>query len=113
MSSEPACRTVASASRVTFRHRDGDDRLLTLRSPLSKRRGDISRGTALLQPGCPIYREDTFAAGKCFSPLHCEGRGNRAVRFARSRRKLVATLSQGVPRFAPKLFSVDRTGRED
>ncbi len=30
-----------------------------------------------------------------------------------SRRRLVATLSQGLPRFAPILFSVDRIRRED
>ena len=135
MSSELACRAVASARRETFRHRDGDDRLLTLPSPLSKRRGDISRGTAPLQPGCPTHLPRRYVSrGACFSPLHCEGRDNRAVHSAtskrrlvatssqerkpschsaRSRRRLVASLSQGLPRFAPKLFFVDPIGYED
>jgi hypothetical protein len=61
----------AGRKRETFRLRDGDDRLLTLPSHLSssKRRGDISRGTAPLQPECPpTCREDTFPAVRVFRP---------------------------------------------
>src|SRR5438093_13759263 len=47
MSSELACRAVASASRETFHHRDGNDRLLTLRSPLLFRRGEATSAVGL------------------------------------------------------------------
>jgi len=112
MSSELACRAVASARRERFRHRDGDDRLLTLPSPLSKRRGDISHDLHHCSQDAPhIFREDTFPAVR-FSPLHCEG--ITGLSTARpSRRRLVVTLSQGLPRLAPILFSVDRIRRED
>src|SRR5206468_10088386 len=116
MSNELACRAVASARRETFRHRDGNDRLLTLRSPLLFRRGEATSAVGLRycsQDAPHICREDTFPAGKCFSPLHCEGRDNRAVHSARSRRRLVVSPSQGFLASAPKLFSVDRIGRED
>src|SRR5213080_1123609 len=99
MSNELACRAVASARRETFRHRDGNDRLLTLRSPLLFRRGEATSAV-----GLRYCREDTFPAGKCFSPLHCEGRDNRAVHSARSRRRLVVSPSQGFLASAPKLF---------
>jgi hypothetical protein len=118
MSSELSCRAVVPPARDEggrhFAIAMATIDSLTLPSPLSKRRGDIGRGTAPLQPGCPAHLPRRYVSrGACFSPLHCEGRDNRAVHFTRSRRRLVATLSQGLPRFAPRLFSVDRTGCED
>jgi hypothetical protein len=109
MSSELACRALASARRETFRHRDATIDP-SLPSCLSKRRGDISHGTAPSQPGAPhICREDTPPAAR-FLPLYCEGRDNRAVHSATSRRRLVATLSQGLPRFAPNSFPLTAWG---
>src|SRR5437016_3650151 len=74
MSSELACRTVVPPARDESArdsvHRDGDDRLLALPSPLPERRGDISRGLAPPQRGCPsIRRQNAFATTPCFPPL--------------------------------------------
>src|SRR6266480_6227110 len=104
MSSELACRAIASARRERFRHRDGDDRLLTLPSPLSKRRGDISYGTAPLQPGAPhICREDTFPEAR-LSALHCEGRDNRAVHSATIEAKIGRHLIAGASSLRANTF---------
>ena len=63
------------------------------------------------QDAPPIYREDTFPAAR-FSPLHSEGRGNRSLHSAKSRRRLVAGLLQGFL-VSSQPFSIDRIGCED
>jgi hypothetical protein len=115
MSSELACRAIASARQERFRHRDGDDRLLTLPSPLLFRRGEATSAIGLRhssQDAPHICREDTFPVAR-FSPLHCEAEITELSTPQPSRRRSVATSSQGLSRFAPILFSVDRVGCED